>query len=85
MPKATKVKLGKISHIFDKIGVAVIEVEKPISVGDTISIEGSTTNFQQKIDSMQIDKKPVQKAIKGQSIGMKVKDKVRVGDIVYKA
>lgn len=83
-PAEKKNKVGKISHFFDQISVAVIEVEKPISVGDSISIEGSTTNFKQKITSMQIDKKPVQKAAKGQSIGMKVNDKVRVGDSVYK-
>lgn len=84
MIEKKKVKIGKISHFFEKISVAVVELEKPLSKGDSISIEGTTTNFQQKVDSMQIDMKPVLKADKGKSIGLKVTDKVRVGDSVYK-
>ena len=79
-----KTKVGKISHYFTKIGVAVIEVEKPIKVGDTISIEGATTKFEQPVDSMQIEKEKIEEAKKGQSIGIKVKDKVRPGDEVFK-
>ena len=55
-----------------------------MNVGDEISIEGSTTNFQQKVDSLQIEKEKIMKAKKGQSVGIKVKDRVRVNDIVYK-
>ncbi len=84
MAEKKKVKIGKISHFFDKINVAVVELEKPIAKGDSISIEGATTKVQQKVESMQIDMKPVLKADKGKSIGLKVADKVRVGDSVYK-
>lgn len=83
--KEKKTRLGKVTHFFDKISVAVIKIEKPIAVGDEISIEGSTTNFRQKVSSMQIDMKPIEKAKKGQEIGMKTKDKAREGDIVFKA
>lgn len=83
-PAQKKDKVGRVTHFFDKIGVAVINVEKPIKVGDKISIEGVTTNFEQKIDSMQVDMKPIKEAKKGDDIGMKVKDKVRENDIVYK-
>lgn len=76
--------VGKISHYFTKIGVAVIDLEAPLAVGDKISIEGATTDFQQKVDSMQVEHKEVQAAKKGDSIGMKVKDRVRGGDNVYK-
>jgi hypothetical protein len=76
--------IGKISHYFTNIGVAVIELEAPLSVGETISIEGATTDITQPVDSMQIDRKEVTKATKGQSIGLKVKDRVRGGDNVYK-
>ena len=84
MVEKKKTKIGKISHYFEKISVAVGEIEKPVAKGDSVSIEGKTTNFQQKIESMQIDMKPVLKAEKGKSIGLKVNDKVRVGDSVYK-
>jgi putative protease len=79
-----KTKIGKIAHYFTNIEVAVIALEKPLKEGDKILIEGATTNFEQVAESMQIDKKPVKEAKKGQSIGMKVKGKVREGDIVYK-
>lgn len=76
--------VGKVTHYFTKIGVAVIDLEAPLAVGDTISIEGATSNFQQNVDSMQIEHKNVDSAKKGDSIGMKVKDRVRGGDNVYK-
>ncbi len=76
--------VGKVSHYFTNIGVAVIKLEAPMAVGDMISIEGATTNFQQEVDSMQIEHKDVKKAKKGESIGMKVKERVRDGDNVYK-
>jgi len=76
--------VGKISHYFTKIGVAVIELSDTLSVGDDISVEGVSTNFTQKIDSMQIEHKNVNKAKKRDSIGLKVIDRVREGDSVYK-
>jgi putative protease len=76
--------VGKITHYFTKIGVAVIDLEAPLKVGDTISIEGATSNFKQKVTSMQVEHKEVESAKKGDSIGMKVKDRVRGGDNVYK-
>ncbi len=76
--------VGKVSHYFTKIGVAVIELSDKLSVGDEISIEGASTNFKQTITSMQIEHKNVKEAKKGDSIGMKVDDRVREGDEVYK-
>lgn len=76
--------IGKITHYFTKIGVAVIDLEAPLAVGDNISVEGATTNFTQTIDSMQIEHKEVKSAKKGDSIGLKMKDRVRSGDNVYK-
>jgi len=76
--------VGKVAHYFTNIGVAVIDLEAPLSVGDKISIEGATTNFSQAVDSMQIEHKNVEKAKKGDSVGLKVKDRVRGGDNVYK-
>ncbi|MCP8314560.1 MAG: translation elongation factor-like protein [archaeon] len=76
-------ELGKITHYYPKIGVAVIELKAPIKVGDKIQIKGSTTNFEQMVESMQIEHKDVQLAEAGKSIGLKVIQRVREGDIVY--
>lgn len=76
--------VGKISHYFTKIGVAVIELTDKLSVGDEISIEGASTNFTQKITSMQVEHKEIKEAKKGDSIGMKVDGRVREGDQVFK-
>ncbi|MCD6496582.1 MAG: translation elongation factor-like protein [Candidatus Aenigmarchaeota archaeon] len=78
-----KVLIGKIAHYFSKIGVAVIELSAPLSLGDTISIEGPTTSYKQKVESMQIEHKPITEAEAGQSVGMKVDEKVREGDQVF--
>ena len=75
--------IGKVTHYFGKISVAGIELNETLKVGDKISIEGATTNFEESIDSMQIDNKSVEEAGAGDLIGIKVKDKARVGDDVY--
>ncbi len=76
--------IGKVRHYFSKIGVAVIELDGQLKVGDEISIEGTATNVTQKVDSMQIEHKPVTEAKKGEAVGMKVVDKVREGDMVFR-
>ena len=76
--------IGKVSHYYTKIGVAVVELIDELSVGDEISIEGATTNFRQKVESIQIQHKNVEKAKAGDSIGLKVIDRVRENDSVYK-
>lgn len=76
--------IGKISHYYAKIGVAVIDLEDELSVGDEISIEGVSTNVRQKVESMQIEHENIQTAKAGTSIGLKVIDRVREADAVYK-
>ncbi len=76
--------VGKISHYFTKIGVCVIELSDELKVGDTISVEGSTTNYTQKVDSMQIEHQNVLNAGPGQAVGMKSQQRCRQGDLVYK-
>jgi translation elongation factor EF-1alpha len=78
------VEVGKITHFFSKISVAVIELKAPLKVGDTILVKGPTTDFEQLVDSMQIEHKNVAQAEAGQSIGLKVVQRVRETDIVYK-
>jgi len=75
--------IGKVTHFFSKISVAGIQLSETLKVGDKISIEGATTNFEENIESMQIDNKVVPEAKAGDLIGIKVKDKTRVGDDVY--
>src|SRR4030042_302761 len=77
-------EIGRITHFFSKINVAVIELKAPLNVGDTIVVKGPNTDFEQVVDSMQIEHANVQRAEKGQSIGLKVKDKEREKDTVYK-
>ncbi len=80
---AEKKLIGKVSHYFSKISVAGIQLSEPLKVGDKISIEGATTKFEEIIDSMQIDNATVTQAKAGDNIGIKVKDKTRVGDDVF--
>jgi translation elongation factor EF-1alpha len=84
MEEAEKKLIGKVAHYFTKIGVGVIELSDELEVGDRISIEGMTTNLQQTVDSMQIEHENVDSAGPGQSIGLKVEQRVREGDLVYK-
>jgi putative protease len=77
--------IGKVTHYFNKIGVAVIEItDDEINAGDTIHIKGHTSDFKQVVNSMQVEHKPVEKAKKGESIGMKVDSVVHENDQVFK-
>jgi len=76
--------VGKITHYFDKIGVAVVEVLSPLKVGDQIKISGHDNEFTQEVTSMQVEHQQVEEAQKGQAVGMKVDQPVKEGDEVYK-
>jgi putative protease len=77
-------KVGEIIHFYDKISVAVVKVLAPIKVGDRIKITGHDKEFEQAIDSMQIEHESIEKAKKGDDVGMKVDQAVKQGDEVYK-
>lgn len=77
------IKVGKITHYYDKIGVAVVEIIKPLKVGDTIKISGHDKEFTQTISSMQIEHKQVDQAKKGQAIGLKIDQPVKENDEVF--
>ena len=80
-----KEKVGEVFHYFTKAGVAAINLtDSYLQVGDTILFQGVTTNFTQKVESMQIENTPVQRAEMGQSIGIKVNERVREKDFVYR-
>lgn len=76
--------IGKITHYYDKIGVAIIELSGALKVGDKIKIEGGKNEFDQTIEEMQVDHKPVSAAQAGDAVGIKVKEKIREGALVLK-
>ena len=74
--------LGVVTHYFPHVQAAVVKLKKPLAKGDQILLKGSTTNFKQTIDSMQIDHVSIEKAKKGDEIGLQVKERVREHDLV---
>ena len=78
-------KIGKVTHYFNHIKVAVLKLGSPLSLGQKINFQGATTDFSQTVSSMQIDHVQVKKAPKGKSIGLKVPKRVREGDLVFLA
>jgi len=77
-------KVGTVTHYYGHIGVAGIEVTKPLEVGDTIHLHGATTDFTQPVESIQIDHDAVERVEPGAQIGLLVKDRVREHDQVFK-
>ncbi|OGD55967.1 translation elongation factor-like protein [Candidatus Bathyarchaeota archaeon RBG_13_52_12] len=77
-------EVGKVLHYFSRISVAIIELKAPLSIGDQILVKGPTSDFEQVIESMQIEHVNVSTAKKGDSIGLKVNKLVKANDIIYK-
>lgn len=77
-------KVGKITHHYDKIGVAVVELTDSLAVGDTIKISGHGREFTQVVASMQIEHESIQTAKKGQTVGLAVEEEVKENDEVYR-
>jgi len=76
--------IGKITHYFGKIGVAIIELTDSLKVGDTLHFSGHGADFNQTVESMQIEHKSVEEAAKGESVGIKIDQKVKEGTAVFK-
>jgi hypothetical protein len=76
--------LGKVQDYLSHLSVATLVLEAPLSVGDAVRIKGHTTDLTQKIDHIEVDRKSVPSASPGEGIGIKLADKVRIGDAVYK-
>ncbi len=89
--KATNVKtttkavkpIGKVTHFFNHIKVAIVKFKLPVKLGTEVHLQGATTDFSTVIESMQYDHKPIKVAKKGQEVGIKLKKRVREGDMVY--
>jgi len=82
--KKTENIIGKVTHYFPHVRAGVIKLKAPLAIGDTIKIKGHTTDFNQAVNSMQIDRVPINQAKKGQEIGLLVDSRVRQHDKVYK-
>ncbi|MBS3077697.1 hypothetical protein J4233_05505 [Candidatus Pacearchaeota archaeon] len=77
-------EVGVVTHYFDKIGVAVVKLFKELKIGDRVQFKGGEVDFEQIIESMQIQREHVKKAKSGDEIGIKVEQKVNKGYKVYK-
>lgn len=78
-------EIGRITHYFSRIGVGVVEITSgELRIGDTIHIKGHTTDFYQKVESMQVEHQPISVAKQGDSVGLKVIDHVRENDRVFR-
>ncbi len=77
-------RVGVVKDYFAKIGVAGIDLEGTLRAGDTIHIKGHTTDLEQTVESLQIEHEQVEEAKAGDAIGIKVQDRCRGGDVVYK-
>jgi translation elongation factor EF-1alpha len=78
-------KIGKVTHFYDKIGVAVVELDSTLSVGDSIKfVRGGEDLFTQKVDSIQVEHEKISSAKKGDVVGLKTEKEVKEGAEVYK-
>jgi putative protease len=78
-------KIGVVTHYFGKIGVAAVRItEGELRVGDTIHVEGHTSDFTQTVQSMQVDHAAVDVAHPGDEIGLKTSEYTRENDVVYR-
>jgi len=84
MAEARMEEVGRVGGFFAHPSVAIIELTAPLKIGETIYLKGHTTDFQQAVESLQVDHQPVQEAQAGQSVGVKVSQRCRHNDIVYR-
>jgi putative protease len=77
-------EIGIVTHYFGHLSVGIIKLKDSLKVGDTIRFKGHTSDFEQAVESLQIEHKDVQEANAGDMVGLKVKEHVREHDVVYK-
>ncbi|OHA09669.1 MAG: translation elongation factor-like protein [Candidatus Sungbacteria bacterium RIFCSPLOWO2_01_FULL_60_25] len=77
-------EVGKVTHYFGKIGVAIVALSGDLKVGDRVKVEGNRTEFEQTVDSMEVDRKPVEAAGRGQAVGIKIVERTNEGATVYR-
>ena len=79
-----KKHIGRVTHYFERIGVAVLDLSGGLKVGDMVHIQGRTTDFTQPVESMEIQHQKVQSVGPGAEVALKVIEPVRQGDAVFK-
>lgn len=79
-----ELRIGKVTHYYNRIGVAVLDVKGELNTGDTVHIRGANTDFTQEIASLEIDHQKVETVAPGSEVALKVNQRVRKGDLVYK-
>ncbi len=77
-------RIGQVSHYFGKVGVAAVQLEAPLRKGDTVHVQGHTTDFTCTVSSLQIEREEIDAAKKGDDVGFTVPEKTRHGDVVYR-
>jgi putative protease len=77
-------RIGEVVHYYNKISVAVLKLSQDLTVGDSLHFLGRHTDFQQEITSMQIEHKPVTEVKAGEEVAIKVKQRVRRGDAIFR-
>lgn len=77
-------KVGDVTHFFTGLSVGIVDLSGDLEVGDRIHFKGATTDFEQTIESMEIDHEQVEEAGSGDKIGVKVEQRVRGGDEAFK-
>ena len=79
-------KIGKVTHYYSKLGVAAIEIEHgKLHKGDKVHIVGHTTDLEETVNSIELEHQPIEEAVEGQNVGIKVHDHAREHDDVYRA
>ena len=79
-----EIHIGKVTHYFNRLGVAVLELDHELNCGDSIHILGRTTDFTQSVGSMELEHQKIQSATVGMEVALKVEDEVREGDAIFK-
>ena len=77
-------EIGEVSDFFAQVNAAAIKLSAPLKVGDKIKVKGGENEFEQVVESMQIDRKPIKEAKKGDEVGILLKDKARKGYKIFK-
>lgn len=76
-------EIGEVSTYFSHVDVAAVKLSGSLKLGQKVRFKGNTTNFEQEVDSIQIDRKDVEEAKKGAHVGIRVAEKVRPNDKVF--
>jgi hypothetical protein len=77
-------RIGQVTHFYNRIRVAVLDLSAELKVGDVVHLTGRTTDFTQSVESIEIEHQNVQAVGPGQEAALKVIDRVRKGDVVFK-